>query len=316
MIKYILNIALIFFVTSDLTLSQIGGYAGAFSRLGYGSRGIAMGNALSAVVNGEIYTYYNPALIPYSTKRTANLTVGFLPFDRYINFFNYSQNIKPSAGLSIGIINAGVKNIDSRDNDGYHIKIISTSENQFFLAFANRIHKNISIGLTAKIFYYSLYEKISSTTVGFDFGSLIKLSDLISIGIMFQDLGSSYKWNTGSLYGQRGGQTVDRFPVLRKIGVAYELPNGLGTIAAEFENSNVKTNFIRIGAEIILHKYFTFRSGIDKWDIKNNSIGIKPTFGFSINKPLETLTPVIGYAFVIEPFSTSGIHLISLSLNF
>ncbi|MDI6779270.1 MAG: hypothetical protein QME25_03620 [Bacteroidota bacterium] len=313
--KYISHIVLFLFAT-NLTYSQIGGYAGAFSRMGFGSRGIGMGNSMTAVSNGEISSYYNPALIPFAEKRTASISLGFMPFDRYINFLSYSQSIKPSAGLSIGIINAGVKNIDSRDNDGYHLKYLSTSENQFYLAFGNRIHPNVSLGITVKIFYYSLYEKVSSTTVGFDLGALITATKNISIAIALQDLGSNYKWNTAAIYGQSGGQTTDKFPNLRRLAVAYKLPNRLGTIAAEFENSSVKSNFIRLGGEIVLHEYFSIRSGIDKWDVKSNTSGIKPTFGFSVNKPFDDWTPIITYAYVLEPFSSGGVHIVSLSIKF
>ncbi len=313
--KYISYILLVLFAT-NITYSQIGGYAGAFGRLGFGSRGIGMGNSMTAITSGEISSYYNPALTPFAEQRTASISLGFMPFDRYINFLSYTQNIKPTAGLSFGIINAGVRNIDSRDYDGYHIEDLSTSENQFYLAFGNRIHPNVSLGITIKLFYYSLYDKVSSTTVGFDLGTLIKATENITIALAFQDLGSNYKWNTAPIYGQSGGQTTDKFPNMRRLAVAYKLPDRLGTIAVEFENTSVKTNHIRLGSEIVLHEYFTIRSGIDRWDVNNNTLGIKPTFGFSINKPFDDWTPIITYAYVLEPFSIGGVHLVSLSIIF
>lgn len=47
--------------------NSIGGLAGAPFRMGFGSRGIGMGNALSAVTTGDLSSYYNPALTPLQT---------------------------------------------------------------------------------------------------------------------------------------------------------------------------------------------------------------------------------------------------------
>ena len=38
------------------------GLAGAPMRMGFGARGMAMGNAMTAVTSGDVQSYYNPAL--------------------------------------------------------------------------------------------------------------------------------------------------------------------------------------------------------------------------------------------------------------
>ena len=45
--------------------SKISGMPGAFSRMGFGARGAGMGNSLSAVTDGNLVSYYNPAVIPF-----------------------------------------------------------------------------------------------------------------------------------------------------------------------------------------------------------------------------------------------------------
>ncbi len=315
--KRIYILILVFTLFTNLnTYSQIGGVAGSFGRMGFGSRGMGMGNAMSAVTTGEIYSNYNPALVPFSTHRTGSLTFSFLPFDRYLNFLSYGQSIKPTAGISFGIINAGVNNIDSRDNDGFHTEYLSTSENLFFLTFGNRVHKNISLGLSIKLFYHKLYKDVSSTTVGFDIGTLVVVSDAVKVGIVVKDIGSKYKWDTSKIYGQSGGPTKDVFANLRKIGVSYQLPNGLGLAAIEFENTSEKTNTIRVGSEIKIVEYFSIRAGIDRWLYASDTDGIKPSFGFSVNNSFGEWTPALSYAYVVEPFSIGGIHIITLSVNF
>ena len=45
----------------DEVVAQNGGFAGASTRLGYSARGLAMGNAMSAVTSEGAFSYYNPA---------------------------------------------------------------------------------------------------------------------------------------------------------------------------------------------------------------------------------------------------------------
>lgn len=308
-------VCIILFLNWSTLEAQIGGKAGSFARMGFGARGMSMGNAISAVTTGEINSYYNPALIPFAERRTASVTYSFLSFDRFLNFLSYGQAVQPTAGISFGIINAGVGDIEERNSDGIKTGTISTSENMFFLSFANRIHNSVSIGVSVKMFYHKLYEQVSSTTVGFDIGVLIQAAKNISVGFTLQDINSKYKWDTNPIYG-RGRQTEDVFPNLRRISVAYQLPNSLGTVAAEFENSSVKTNHLRFGTEIILHPSFTIRTGVDRWNWSNNYSGLKPTFGYSIQGDFDGWTPSLDYSYVIEPFATNNMHIITLSIKF
>ena len=59
-------------LATTLLPAQNAGRAGAFARIGFGARGIGMGNAVTAVTSGDISTYYNPALSAFSERRTAS----------------------------------------------------------------------------------------------------------------------------------------------------------------------------------------------------------------------------------------------------
>ena len=48
--------------------AQIEGAPGAFSRLGFGARGMGMGNAMTAVEDGDLSSFYNPASTPFLTS--------------------------------------------------------------------------------------------------------------------------------------------------------------------------------------------------------------------------------------------------------
>lgn len=309
----IISLILSFSINS---FSQIGGKAGAFSRLGFGARGIAMGNALASVTSGEISTYYNPSLIPFAEYKTINVTYSFLSLDRYLNFLSYGQAIKPSAGVALGLINAGVRNIEERDSDGNLLGNINTSENLLFLSFGNRIHKNVSLGITFKLFYHKLYTKISSTTVGFDFGILTNINENLAAALVIKDINSKYQWNTTEIYGKAGTTVSDHFPRLYILSFCYKLPRDLGLTSLEFEKSTANTNVLRIGTEITVHKNFALRAGLDRFIYSNNYSGLKPTFGYSLNFDLENILTSLDYAYVIESFSPGNIHIITLTINF
>jgi hypothetical protein len=315
-ISYIVPFSLLALATSMLH-AQTAGTAGAFARMGFGARGMAMGNALTAVIDGDIGTYYNPALSPFEEYRTATATFGILSLDRNLNFLSYTQSVKPTAGLSFGLINAGVHNIDGRNSDGVHTEDYSTFENQFYLSFANRVSDNVSLGVAIKLYYSKLFDKVTSTTVGFDAGGLIKLTDELSVGIAVKDIGSKYKWDTKEVYsGPDAKTTEDQFPMLRRIGIAYRLPSRIGTISAEFENSSEKTNIVRFGAEYDVVDNFAVRGGLDRWDFSDEATGVKPSFGFSVRSAFGGWTPALTYAFVTESFAPTAMHIITLSTWF
>lgn len=295
--------------------AQLAGTPGAFSRLGFGARGMGLGNALTAVVDGDVTSFYNPAVTPFLTDRVAAVSYGLLSLDRSLNTLSYSQAIKPTAGFSVGILNAGVSKIDGRDADGFQTGDLFTSESQFSFSFANRMSKVISLGIALKIYYYRLYENIATTDLGIDAGGIARLSDNLTLGIVVQDIGSKYKWDTSSLYGDQGSSTTEPFPLLRKIGMSYAFNDNAGLLSLDLENSNKNTNIIRMGGELYLSELFTVRAGLDHWDLQDPAQAA-PTFGFTVRTSSAKLTPVINYAYVIEPYGLFGMHIISLSTRF
>ena len=312
------------------TVSDISSMPGAFSRMGFGARGMGMGNAMSAVKDGSLVSYYNPALAPFQEGNSFQTSYSILSLDRSLNFLNYTRRfelgkkesqdgtIKPRsvAGISIGIINAGVSNIDARDNQGRKTGDISTSENQFFVAVANRFSEKLSIGISFKFFYYKLYESVTSTGLGFDLGALYLLNENMTVSFVLSDINSKYEWDTGKIYGTSGNITEDQFPLLKKIGLSYKFSEPKIIAAVEFEGSNGGTNIIRAGGEYNLYENLFLRAGFDKLNLSNFDFAVRPTFGFSYFYPLRSVKIGIDYAFVIEPYSSSDQHIIGVNVNF
>jgi hypothetical protein len=303
------------FVAADAQNNyDLGGLAGAAMRLGSGARGMGMANALTAVTNADGAGYYNPAVVPYQTHPTAQVSAGFLSLDRNLNFVSYGQSLKPTGGFSLALLNAGVSKIQGRNQDGLPTETYSTSENEFLFTFGTKLHRDFAIGVSAKILYYSLFEGVKSTTVGFDLGLLYTVSEEWAVGVVVGDINSKYKWDTSQLYGNEGNTTIDRFPLRRKIALCYSPGFIKGRVSGEVEW--IGTAIIsRIGTEIALHENFAVRGGIDQIDF-GRKINAKPSIGFSLLTTVGSLKPTIDYAYIGEPYGSGGIHMLSLTVSF
>lgn len=282
-------------------------------RLGFGARGMGMGNAMIAVLHGENSGYYNPASVKHLDAQYASLSYGALSLDRKLNALFYGQPIDTNAGVAVRILNTGVSDIDGRDIDGFHTETYSTSENQFSLSFALKIRK-ITLGLSTKIYYYSLFEELSANGLGFDFGALYSLTSNIVIGAVIKDLNAKYRWDTSPLYDELGNTTTEKFPVRRSIGLSYTLDDKSGLVSVEYEFSNRSTSIIRFGAEYTVNEYVTLRSGLDGWDL-DDAKRAHPSFGFTVRTALNDWNPSFTYAYVVEPYNVFAMHVIALSIQ-
>ncbi|MDR3668141.1 MAG: hypothetical protein P4L35_14965, partial [Ignavibacteriaceae bacterium] len=87
------KILLLFLIISTALMAQtqfssMGDMPGAFSRFGFGARGMGMGNAMSAVTEGNLVSYYNPALSVYQERNSFQTSYSILSLDRSLNFLN------------------------------------------------------------------------------------------------------------------------------------------------------------------------------------------------------------------------------------
>jgi len=288
--------------------------AGAPFRMGFSSRGISFGNAVSSLTDGTVPAYYNPALLSYCQQSSFMATYGILSLDRSLNAISFMQHINPNAGFSLFILNTGISDIDGRDINGYHTETFSTSENLFGFSFALQPSTKLSIGVTIKVLYYSLYQSIKSTTAGFDVGAVYKLYDELSLGLVIQDINSKYKWDTSKLYGEEGKSTIDRFPLRRKIALAYQPHWAHITVAGEYERIE-KESLVRLGAEFSPVKNFAIRSGVDEITF-SRTFDPTPSFGASFRTEVFHMETEFQYTYSIERYTPNNIHYLTLYLKF
>lgn len=290
-----------------------------------------MANAMSSVTEGNLVSYYNPALAVFQESNSFQTSYSFLSLDRSLNFINFTKRInfyekqdstsperkiRSSAGISFGLINAGVSNIDGRDNSGNQTGSLSTSENQFFFAFSNQFSKKLALGIAIKYYYFKLYEEISANGFGLDIGGIYSLFDNLRVSFVISDINSKYKWDTSTQLGTDGSNTEESFPILKKIGLSYKNDEYKFITALEYETSGEGTNIIRFGGEINLIENLFLRGGIDQLNLSNSDFPIRPSLGFSYYKAVGSLVIGVDYAFVGERYSPQDRHIVGVNVRF
>ena len=310
--------------------SAINSKSGAFSRMGFGARGIGMGNAMASVTDGNLVSYYNPANTVFQDDNSFQSAYTFLSLDRSLNFVNFTKRFefrnsgsdtsankfRRAAGISLGIIQSGVGKIDGRDNDGIQTGELSTKEYQFFVGLSNRFSEKFSAGLAVKIYYYKLYDKVTSTAVGLDLGAIYKFTDCLNVSFSLSDINSKYKWDTSPIYGQDGANTEDALPLMKKLGLSYNFKDIKLLTSAELEISNADSKVVRLGAEYNLFEKLYLRAGIDQIDLANSDRPAQPACGISYSRNISGAQVGFDYAFMVENYSASSRHVVGLSVNF
>lgn len=300
--------------------AQPSGFAGSFSRMGFGPRGMAMGNALIADESQGIYGYYNPALaagVPAGNQ--LDFSTALLTFERSLHSLNATFNLPPSAGINVALLNANVSGIDGRTTSGYFTDDLSTHEYQLLTAFGIRFHKRVSAGIGIKLSLADFHSDISKArSVGFDIGLLYKVSKNFTIGTAVQDLLAGYAWDSSELYGgESQGDSTEKFPVRYTLGANYSIKPDL-LLAFSFgllTHDTITFKQVKLGGSWELHERLSLRAGWQVDDLEELKISTRPSAGFSVHLPFDSLAPSVDYAFLLEPNQISSMHVFGLKLN-
>lgn len=308
------------YCTSAL-FAQSAGFAGSFTRVGFGPRGMSMGNAMAGVFKEGVYSYYNPAHAAVNmVGNQIDLSTSLMSFDRTLHKLNGTFPLPPNAGLSLSIINGSVDNIDGRTSSGYHTGELSTHEYQFSSAFGIRASPKFYAGIGLKYNLADYHTDIeNATSIGFDLGFLYLVSQEITVGGTVRDILSNYSWNTSPLYGGGSSESAtDRFPVQARLGVSWEATEVL-LVSLEpgvlLHPSAETVTQLKIGARYRVHERITLRAGWEVLDTNHLKNSNHFSAGFSVHLPFDLLSPSVDYAFVPEPNRGSSIHVFGIRLN-
>ncbi|MEX0609098.1 MAG: hypothetical protein WEA79_03405 [Balneolaceae bacterium] len=337
-----ITILFVFTIISPSLFAQNGGFAGAANRIGYNARTMAMSNAMTATTSEGSFAYYNPAhaALFLETKQT-DLTVGVLQFDRIFQSSGVHLQLPPTAGISFSLMRTGVKDIDGRTQSGYPTDLFDASEYQLNTSFGIRLSDKVNAGIGLKFSLANYHEQLDNPlSVGIDLGLLYKATEEINVGFAVKDLFANYSWNSRELYNlEQARNVVNEFPKRIVWGLAWQgdkvtvsgdfevqmyksettnrevfVSEGHPLVITNTEIISTSTTQFRLGSSWKAHERLTLRGG---WQLPDatNSDSWGMSGGFSIHLPFDIFSPSIDYAFVMEPYRISNMHIFSLRLN-
>ena len=288
-----------------------GGYAGSYLRMGLGARSIAMGNTGIAHPINAYSAFYNPAAFADMENRMIGLSYSFLSLDRRFEYISFSMQVPPSAGFSIGWIESGVGDLKSYNSIGQETGDINHSANAVYFSFGRRFFERLSIGVSIKILFEFINDgtdqfDYSANGVGIDFGIIYRLRDYLNLAYQIRDISSKFKANTEKIF-ERGGTTIDRFPLIHKVGLFYRTPLTWLNIAYEFEWSNKAAYKNHIGLEALSGKNLALRIGLN---------GSNLTFGAGMDFKILMIESFLDYAFLPSVVDEGSSHVFSWQLAF
>ena len=300
--------------------------AGAFSRLGFGARGIALGNALAADPSADVSPHYNPALLPSASGQRVSASAALLSFDRDLQFLEFTTPLGPTAGIGLSFTHAGVSDIDGRNADGVHTETLSTDEFALSLSFGNRFADWFAVGTALTLYQSDLVPEVDPVRgFGVDLGVSVDATDRLRLAGTVHDLLAEYSWDVSAV---GGSSHTDRFPVRVQLGASYGLLGERLRLLAEVESRYTERDrrvqdllvtstgpqqqartesFLvhdlrgRVGASYQPVDILKVRAGLDRIGVDDAS-GLRPSAGFGVRQTVGDLDLRIHYTATLEPY--------------
>ncbi len=286
--KIIYLLIIMSFVLMELAFAQrphrVGTTAVNFLEIGYGSEGIAMGDALVSSVDDVSGIYWNPAGLAYMQNSEAQ--VMYQPWIAGINTaFVGVGVVVPSIGtLGIGMVNINygemdVTSLDAQDGTGERFQ---AGEYAFSLTYSRLITEWFAFGASAKYIASNIWH-VTASALAIDLGVIVhthffsvtgKRADGLKIGMSISNYGTRLKY--------------DGLDLIHPIDIA---PNESGNYAdtpGQYRLSEWELPLIfRIGISAIIFKrdHHNVTVAVDALHPNNNAESINAGLQYGLSVP-------------------------------
>lgn len=295
---------------SVFALADQGTTSAVFLKLEQGVRPIAMGGAYTAVADDVNSILWNPAglaALP-GFEVTFMHTIWFADI-----FYDYLALAYPAGeigtfGLSVVYLNSG--DITKWDDLGNEAGSFSANDLGISIAYGTLINKELSLGVTVKVFNEGI-DDVSAFGFAGDLGGIFKISAVpgLQAGINIQNLGPKFGFGEAFL-----------LPITIKLGVSYSgIRNML--LSLDYIQPIETYGIIAAGMEywyrdiIVLRMGYQFQGQFDLNDYYENYAGPSVMAGFVIGAGVKIDIYSVDYAY--KQFGVlESTHRIGLTLKF
>ncbi len=185
-------------------------YSNEFLAIGSGARGLAMGNAQTAIVNDATAGYWNPAGLLQIKKR---YEIALMHSEQYggvakYDFASFATPVDSNSHIGLSVIRFGVDDIpdtrflyDANGNINYNnVKFFSSADYAFLVSYARKITqiKGLSAGTNFKVIYRNAGNFANAFGFGLDAGLQYERKSW-KFGLMLKDItGTFNSWTHNS----------------------------------------------------------------------------------------------------------------------
>jgi hypothetical protein len=267
-----------------------------------------MGSAYTSVSDDASALYWNPAglSLPAPAPRQGAIMYRSMSLDRRQAAITWRQRIRGAqGGVGLGLIHAGVDNIDGRDLNGQRTGSLTNSENALVLSFSPFIHSRVFIGVTMKFLIHRLAGQ-SASGFGGDLGLLFKPVESLHVGAMLRDIRTRIRWDTEGLF-LRSAQRRETLPRQLVFGASWRTFGHRLIVAADMETTRRQGTRIHLGTEMDVSGGFTVRAGLRDGRV---------SAGTGVTTTLFSRSIQFGYVYLSDRLDAGDTHAIEWGIGF
>ncbi len=291
---------------SSPLMAQIGNSGMAFLKLGVSGRGVSMGDAMSALVEGAAAAYYNPAGLLSSSTGSMGTQLMFMHKewiqDSRTEFLGGAMPLGERSALGVSVISTTVSDIEVRTRPGPPEATFTARNFSTGLSYAQAFGEDVRLGVTAKFLYEKIFVDEASGFAA-DLGAQVKTPvENLTAGIVLANIGGMSKLESEKT----------SLPAMLRIGPAYSVGFGADeyTLNLAVDYMNVfpeKHSYVNTGAEFMFTRILAARAG---YQFGSQGRGLSAGLGVSYG--------IVGldYAFSHLAEDLGNTHTLSLAVTF
>ena len=293
------KIAVIFAVAVASLWGQGASTRGAFPLLGVDARGLSMGGAFTALVQGAPSAYWNPAALAF--LKGYDFTGMYAHFGDLPLKGGFAAVAQEDKGYGAGALSWEFIGIKAYD------ETVKWNENCISYAFAREFSPGIAAGGRLKFLFNRTDIEEADVSGGSADVAFLGVMGAFRFGMVLRDLISRLKWGTG---------TSESLPPSYQMGASYSfLESRINTELDISGESSMPLADIRLGVEVWpVPDIFALRGGLihkmseyDRRNIFSAGFGVRLTQGLGHYN--------IGYAFVADKEVFGLSHRISVGMS-
>lgn len=291
-----------FSVEGAQAASNAGTNAATFLRIGHGARSAGMGGAFTAISEGALAAYWNPAGL--ASLESSEISLGHFAWFQDISVEQLTF-ATPAFGnvvtaVSLTYVNYGT--IDGYDAAGISTGDLAAHDLAASLSLGFELTDDLCFGATGKYISQRL-DTYSASAFAADLGVKYDL-DRLTLAATLTNVGTSLKFD----------EVEESLPQSLRMGLAYR-PFGHRILTSiEWEKESSGEIFVRQGMELSFSERYFLRTGYDYVvGVQNQSL----TSGLSAGAGLKLSGASFDYAYTPDFRSVSdGLHRFTIVFNF